>query len=454
MTFNISTGQTLQSSGPPNGNPPTNFSLESSSFFPLDNTINWNNPVPPDNIANSTLNQILQNNSFTKKIEITPSIIMINGQQGYDSFNNNPISYFTLFYSNFSNGSPKFSNSNIRLPTTIGSGLANYTGSKATFPSFNPDELYNSPNNAIFVGINIYNDCSNVPLCIAFSAINYTSNLVLNVQMSIDCSGANTQSDFCTNFCNNTDNLQTCFPNYAQYCLSILPGATGPVITTSLPCQNFITQYIAKVGTSLQIDDALLSYCSNKFTSLNDLFNANQIDKDLCGCHMPESLYDEFQKEVVAKFPGFGLVSTPAPCLFPYCINSLYKSERTGKVCPIPQCINIVSIDSSGNPVININQSAQCANIAGGTGITGSTGSNPNNTSNKSWWDKYWIWVVLGIAVAVILIIVILIIVASDSNKKKGKNIILKKDTLDSNLLDNEPIGIEGYGAFPENQDV
>ena len=138
------------------------------------------------------------------------------------------------------------------------------------------------------------------------------------------------------------------------------------------------------------------------------------------------------QKSIIDKFAGFAFVAEDKRCLFLPCASSAFTTPDIGKRCALPGCINIADITNEGTITGNakIIQGDQCANIesrtgppgaSGATGAAGSNGSNGGNGQPKSFWEKHWLWVVLGVGILIVLIIVILIIIAAESGNKKKK---------------------------------
>src|SRR5581483_8674086 len=177
---------------------------------------------------------------------------------------------------------------------------------------------------------------------------------------------------------------------------------------------------------------------------------ASNIDQDLCGCHMPAQFYTNYENSVLAQFPGFKAYfqnfGIPTACLLSDCANSDFPTVAMGKHCPVPGCLNVAVFDNNGSigGNVTVNQNATCQSIQNFNGNTGGGNTGGNIvTQARTWIDKYWPWLLLGIGIFVIFILIILIIIASDSNKKKGKeyhpNTSLKRynDYSDLNEFDN-----------------
>ena len=154
-----------------------------------------------------------------------------------------------------------------------------------------------------------------------------------------------------------------------------------------------------------------------------DQFNSasiTDVERSICACHLNPQFYQNIQSSLNNEFPGSKLVAEPSRCLFPPCVDSSYKTNSTGKICPLPACVNIAAINNNGSITgggARIIQSGQdCANISKPGG-----GNEGPVEDTKTWIEKHWVWVVLGISLLIVLIIVILIVIAAESNKKKKK---------------------------------
>ena len=184
-------------------------------------------------------------------------------------------------------------------------------------------------------------------------------------------------------------------------------------------CYNYISDYITSQGPSQAISTYLADYCANKYPNGNlSLFNdpsiLGQKDYAICACNMPDQDYQQFYQSIDDKFPNLALGSIRANCLLPACVTSPFKSNELDG-CPIPQCLEVVDINSSnivGN--VKINQSANCAQygIMGPPAPPGTVPPMPPVPStNGSFLGKYKWWI-LGIIVLMILIIILIIVFA------------------------------------------
>lgn len=148
-------------------------------------------------------------------------------------------------------------------------------------------------------------------------------------------------------------------------------------------CYGLIDQYVTKTGgldgqQTIYVKD----YCARKFPNATDLTvldNADEIDKQLCACNMPQSAYDKYRIAVNTAYPKMNIGSFSAPCLIDQCKLSSYKPKTLGG-CPIPSCFNgILFNETTFEKIhsIDINQSSNCA---GGVGVDADRSDNDNPT--------------------------------------------------------------------------
>lgn len=253
----------------------------------------------------------------------------------------------------------------------------------------------------------------------------FVLSLVFTLTIEVTfCTGERVEQPRCVNYCLVAENLTSCFPQYWSFCLNTTNSNGDPNIVTSTGCQDFFQKYIAEKGPDKRIDDVLQNYCK-KYAGFEDLLNSrNQTDIELCACNLEPQLYDELRTSLINLFPGYASVSEDSRCLFPQCVDSPYKNTNTTAICQIPNCLNIASITNSGQVggITIIQGATGCGNITGqgGTGTTGPTGpTGTNPPGQKSWWEKNWLWVVLGIGILIVFIVIMLIVIAGESNKKK-----------------------------------
>ena len=226
--------------------------------------------------------------------------------------------------------------------------------------------------------------------------------------LTINCGGPNLGLPICFQICENcTEGSCPCFDAYTDYCLNPY-GIFTPPITWSKTCQEFVSNYISDVGPNAVIDQGLSTYCQNKYKGFGDLFNnnPNEIDIELCACHMEESEYQNFADQIDKDYPGLGNLGINDQCLVPFCASTAYKSVTRGARCAVPNCLVITSFNNSGtfdNSTVNVN-----TNIPGCADING--GNTPSNNTDR----KYF----FIIGVIVIILFVIFIIYLITRNKK------------------------------------
>ena len=222
--------------------------------------------------------------------------------------------------------------------------------------------------------------------CARYDFNNITLTFTVNLQVGL-CNAQSINNAQCVNYCNDANNLGTCLPDYLSYCLN----PTAPTIGTNLNCQNFFQTYLgnAKYGPNAKIDNGLNAYCAAKYKNFADLFNGtNQIDKDLCGCHMPNELYVQFASELSQRYPSLsnlGNLGVNNRCIVPQCSSSPYPSTVSRITCALPNCLNVATFNNDGTlGPVTVNQSGNCASISGGGGNGGGSnggGVTPGPTS-------------------------------------------------------------------------
>lgn len=386
-------------------------SLSGSQWTQLDylNTpITWSTVNP--NLMGLNLSNLL-NNSLFNNISYSVNLTMT-GSQHYDDS-----SYPTTDIALVVNGGVKYSKSyTASSPGSAGTGNYNVNDS---FP------ISTYPAN---ITLNVYNRCyPTLPGCISYSVTNLTLTLVLNIQLTVDCTGSNLTSQFCTDYC--LTNATDCINDYIGYCL---PNSLDMPITTSQPCQSFITNYIQNQGPLAQIDNPLEVYCKSKYKGFGDLFNSTDIiDQSICACHMPSQQYTAFEQQLYTSYPNFQHLGLVDQCLLPQCASSQYKSVTTTGKCNLPQCLNIASFNNNGtfnNSNVTVNQTSQCSNITGsssGPSPSPSSGPSPNPSpspgpsNNASFFSKYKYYII-GVSVFLLVLIIIIVIVIIANGKKQN----------------------------------
>ncbi len=198
-------------------------------------------------------------------------------------------------------------------------------------------------------------------------------------------------------------------------------------------CYNYISNLCTSGnGCDSQISAYLASYCNSKYpppeNGLN-IFNRpldiTDQDYNLCGCNMPQTDYDVFEQSLVGQdVPAAYLGSVDPHCLVPACYQSPFQPATLDN-CPVPQCLNVTSINNSnisGN--VHIDQSQECQEIYAGPAAPGSPSlpspSPTPITTDESFWSKYW-WLVLLIFFIVVIIIIIITTYILKNKSKTSK---------------------------------
>lgn len=250
----------------------------------------------------------------------------------------------------------------------------------------------------------------------------FTFTAQLFVTLTVTCETAEQlETGFCPQFCNIPANQQTCFDVYRQYCL-VDTNSSGEInIFSSSQCQTFIPDYIQNVGPTTEIDTPLTAACTAKYPGFDDLERCTGTKcLDICACHMSQTLYDNLRQSIIAQFPGFQYVAENERCLYPPCASSDFTTNSIGKQCALPGCIDIAVINNNGTIQggTTIKQDPQCVNTATQRGPDGG-GDTSNQPTEESWFERHWVWIVLGVGIVIVLIIIILIVLAGENNKKK-----------------------------------
>jgi hypothetical protein len=393
----------------PNGNV-----LQLNTYFnPRSLLVKWNTPL-----LTGSINQVIALNSFKNlpfRFTLNYVFTVTSGTQYYQTGRNE---VFLLYPSGTTRLLTPFLLAGVDTGYGILDGFTVYTN-KPSFPFSEIIEPSTSPNTSVggvqLIAYNTYGGAANQPIT------GYNLQMTMNVTLEIFCMDANLSSGFCLNYCQAPTNLsgQSCFDAYRDLCFNKNNSNGEPNITTITGCQDYFGQYIQQVNPVAEIDRDLLTYCA-KYTGGEELKNSNnKVDIELCACHLNQTFYDNLQKSLFDRVPAYRVVAEDSRCLFPTCVSSDFKTVATGSKCLLPNCLNVVDITNSGtiDGPVTVSQDSKCASVNGGTGTNPTP--NPNNPADKSWWDKYWIWIVLGGGLLIVLIIIIIIIVASESKKKK-----------------------------------
>ena len=265
-----------------------------------------------------------------------------------------------------------------------------------------------------YIFLDVFNHCeiASNNRC-AGTAEHYTLTITMTYSLDILCQGEYLGMPLCIQLCEEcTTKSCPCKEAYIDYCLPQNDVALlDPSIATSKTCQAFISNLIFNTGPDDRIDQALATYCGNKYKGFGDLFNNNpdQVDVELCACHMPNQQYENFKDQIDKDYPGLGNIINDR-CLVPQCIASQYKSVQSGAVCHVPRCLIINSFNNNGtfdNSTVTVNENAPgCADITGG---------NITPTTRRT--DAIIIGAILILIVLIILVIIISV-AASKPNKK------------------------------------
>jgi hypothetical protein len=209
---------------------------------------------------------------------------------------------------------------------------------------------------------------------------NFSINVGYSVQLTLRCSGASVINNVCTDFCNQSNNRESCLQNFEAYCLPPNGGNTPPMVTDP-NCRDFFSNYIQQTRVvPADFSDKLDSYCQTKYQGFGALFNIEndsslspaqlaqkQIDRQLCGCHMQPIQYDSYVEQLNRVVPGIAsLAGGNKYCLFEPCANGPFKNKITGPQCSVSQCVNVAGFTNSGTFTgsAQIVQSASgCANL-------------------------------------------------------------------------------------------
>jgi hypothetical protein len=119
-----------------------------------------------------------------------------------------------------------------------------------------------------------------------------------------------------------------------MYARIILKCATVTIlITASLPTSG--RMFLVTNGPQAEIDTRMHDYCST-YKGFGDLFNADStvktpeqrmVDEQLCACNMNEALYDNFEKELVKNYPGYGNLGIVNKCMLPQCAFRYHRED-------------------------------------------------------------------------------------------------------------------------------
>lgn len=427
---------------------PTPGNPDSSLFYPL-GTLGqkrsygpYNSQIIWDGVVPSTFNGItiaqLANLGINFNIKIDYDYIITSGTQEF-TCTNTPTINLAVFSTNNANNNTILSFYTNMVSSIIGN-QCNYCTSGAcisctgNLPYVDPTNPNNTPSfkftedfnttigninlseTFLTVQVNPWNNgiCDNQPVTGFGMIVN------ANITLSLSCNTpTELESGFCLEFCTELSNQVACYPTYREYCLS---GANENLtIFGSTGCYQFFQDYIKDTGPNSEIDTLLTGACSQKISGLEAFNSETETVQNICACHLNPQFYNNIRTSLNNQIPGSKLIAEPAPCLFTPCVDSNFKSDVTGKICPLPACVNVASITNNGTVSGNntITQSANCADISAPGSANNPSGGGGGNTTTKTWWEQHWLWVILGIGLLIVLIIVILVIIAAEGDKKK-----------------------------------
>lgn len=181
---------------------------------------------------------------------------------------------------------------------------------------------------------------------------NVFGSFTLNIRVEMDCTGDNLGEPVCMNICR--ESLPTCYQEYRRWCF---PDR----VETEPLCAEFIGEYIQKIGPTAELDEDLNRFCSSRFEGFHDLFDVNDQFRfyDLCACQMNPEQYETFRGQLAELFPAFANLPYNSRCMVPRCASSPIKNISTGKVCPVPNCVNYAQFTNTGTfneSTITVNQ--------------------------------------------------------------------------------------------------
>jgi hypothetical protein len=255
--------------------------------------------------------------------------------------------------------------------------------------------------------------------CKSYPFNNVILTFIVNMQVGL-CNAQSIGKLQCIAYCSNPKYADNCKADYINYCFSFTNNdpTTMPIGTNTpsgVACQNFIKDN----GPTAAFDEGIRKYCSAKYGGFGDLFNSNnELDKNLCACHMPEPQYTAFQAEIAKNYIGFGNLGFINQCLVPQCASSDFKTTVIGKACELPACLNIATFTNQGtfdNSNVTINQ-----NISGCANIKPISGPNPPPNPN----NLTWLWVTIGVILGIIILAIIIILIVMYSRKRRVASIL------------------------------
>jgi hypothetical protein len=174
----------------------------------------------------------------------------------------------------------------------------------------------------------------------------------------------------------------TCQQGWMNYC-------DDPKSFTSTACQNFYASSYTPTATINANVQALLQRNCAKTSVTNGVVNS-PLSPDLqsvCGCYLPQSVYDDFKSSITKNNPGLASFFSTPQCYYPMCNTnlSLQPNKAASAVCPsntITQCItNTTNNLNAGGSISNVqlqnNAVQNCAASASGGSPAAKTNATP-----------------------------------------------------------------------------
>jgi len=337
-------------------------------------------------------------------------------------------------------GSEVFLTLRDRAGTTVGSGA--YIENPGNSVATNTDviQLIVGVSGNIILGSYII--AFGIPSSAACGPYDY-ENVLLTFTVVVQIGICNIQSinnTQCMNYCQ-ASGIEACLDDYKAYCLVpvVSNDPTSMRIGTDQTCYDYFSTFIPAKGSDGSIDNSLTQYCTAEFSSFDSLFLAPANQRNVCACHMPQSLYDNYIQSLFSAFPGYQAYSgLNERCFFFPCASSAFRTTDT-QVCMVPQCVNVIGINDNGtftNSNVNVTQTGgDCENITGSTAppgtFQGGGSSGGGSGSDESFWTKYR-WYIIGaiVIVVILLLIIIIVAVASGSGRSKQKKGLSTEDLL------------------------
>ena len=419
ITNNIWNGEPLiQSPSPSVTVFPPGITGAIKTYNPFTENINWDTTVPTE-LNNVTLTQINKLNlNYQMRIDYVYKIT--SGNQFFIS-GGIPTINLQIYQPDVSIVNLLFT-ANLQTKNTLGGGANTTTYCSQVNPTDCPSTTFsqtitnsNFPDPSdYFIQVNPWNNGAR-----NYNVTNFTLEVVANISLTVSCqTGPELESDFCLTYCSTDANQELCYPQYRDFCLKE-KGADGNInLFTNKSCDVFFEDYLGNVGPKAEVDNYLLAACS-QYKNVDEFNAADSNIQYICACHLDKGIYDRLRDSLIAEFPGFKTIDENERCLFPPCVSNATKwpTRDIGRFCRLPACINMASINNDGTIKGGTQITQACQNIKN---QTGDPSQSPTEEA-KSWLEKHWVWLTLGLGILAVLIIVILIILASEGNKKKPK---------------------------------